>query len=130
MSILRSLITLSLVPLFKEDVRELLSFQICTADCSQTQTLQMVSVESSPNDMQETFILNSTDNFVLMVGIGINLVSALFQRGLMLKNIWRNGATTPFNILTGIFFVIIFLFDKSLLLILFIKFYEQCLKNL
>ena len=105
MSILRSLITLSLVPLFKEDVRDLVSFQICTTtDCSQSQTLQMVSVESSPNDLQETFTLNSTDNVVLMIGIGINLVSALFQRGLMLKNIWRNGATTPFNILTGSFF--------------------------
>ena len=105
MSILRSLITLSLVPLFKEDVRDLVSFQICTTtDCSQSQTLQMVSVESSPNDLQETFTLSSTDNIVLMIGIGINLVSALFQRGLMLKNIWRNGATTPFNILSGIFF--------------------------
>ena len=105
MSILRSLITLSLVPLFKEDVRDLVSFQICTTtDCSQSQTLQMVSVESSPNDLQETFTLSSTDNIVLMIGIGINLVSALFQRGLMLKNIWRNGATTPFNILTGSIF--------------------------
>ena len=104
MSILRSLITLSLVPPFKENVRDLVSFQICSADCSKTQTLQMASVELSPNDMQETFILNSTDNIVMIIGIGINLVCALFQRGLMLKNIWRNGATTPFNILTGSIF--------------------------
>ena len=104
MSILRSLITLSLVPVSKEDVRDLVSFKNCNADCNQSQTLQMVLIESSPNDKPETFIWNSTDNIVLMIGIGINLVSALFQRCLMLKNIWRNGATTPFNILTGSFF--------------------------